>query len=264
MPMLSNIFINRPRLAFVVSIVVTLAGLIALSRIPVAQYPDIIPPQVTVSARYPGAGAGVIETTAAQPIEEQVNGVDKMIYMRSTSGSDGSYSLSISFEVGSDPDIDTVNVQNRVQLATAQLPLEVAREGLTVRKRSSALLQVINIYSPQQTYDGIYLSNYATINIIDALSRVPGVGQVFLFGPLNYSMRIWFDANRLTALGLSPNDIVQALQSQNIQAAAGRIGAPPTGNNQQVQLTIQTAGRLTSVAEFANMVASPPYESAKP
>jgi HAE1 family hydrophobic/amphiphilic exporter-1 len=251
---ISSIFIDRPRLAFVISIVVTLAGLIALTRIPVAQYPDIIPPQVTVSATYPGASADVVESTVAQPIEEQVNGTDRMIYMRSTSGNDGSYTLSVSFEVGSDPDIDTVNVQNQVQLAIAQLPVEVTRQGLVVRKRSAALLQVINIYSPQQTHDGLYLSNYATINILDTLSRVPGIGQVFLFGPLNYSMRIWFETNRLTALGLSPNDIIQAIQSQNIQAAVGRIGAPPTIDEQQLQLTIQTKGRLTSVPEFANIV----------
>ena len=252
--MISSVFVDRPRLAVVIAVVITIAGLLALTRIPVAQFPDIVPPQVVVSATYPGASAAVVESSVAQPIEAQVVGVDKMIYMKSASGDDGSYTLTVSFVLDSDPDIDTVNVNNRVQTALAKLPPEVQLEGLTVQKKSSAILQFLALYSENGDQDPLFITNYAIINVLDVLSRIPGVGQAGLFGTLNYSMRIWFDAKRLDSLTLTPADVIAAIQAQNIQAPIGRIGARPIGSDQQFQINLQTQGRLTTPEQFGNIV----------
>ena len=252
--MISAVFVDRPRLSIVIALVITIAGALALLRIPLSQFPDIVPPQVQVTATYPGASAQVVETTVAQPLEAQMVGVDKSIYMLSTSGNDGSYNLTVSFELGTNPDIDTVNVNNRVQTALAQLPDTVTHQGLIVQKRSSAILQFMMLYSENGAQDPLFITNYAIINVLDELSRTPGVGQASLFGNLKYSMRIWFDVQRLVSLNLAPSDVIAAIQSQNVQAAIGRIGARPIEKNQQFQLNLQTQGRLTTPAEFGKIV----------
>ena len=252
--MISSVFVDRPRLAIVIAIVITIAGALALLQIPVAQFPDIVPPQVTVTAVFPGASADVVESSVAQPLEAQVVGVDKMLYMKSTSGNDGSYTLTVSFALGTNPDINTVNVNNRVQTALAQLPPEVQAQGLTVQKQSSAVLQFIVLYSKNGEQDPLFITNYAIINVLDAISRTPGVGQASLFAKLNYSMRIWFDTQRLTSLNLAPSDVIAAIRAQNVQAPVGRIGARPISDEQQFQFNVQTQGRLTTSSQFGDIV----------
>ncbi len=252
--MISSVFVDRPRLAIVISILVTIAGALSLLRIPVAQFPDIVPPQVQVAATYPGAAASVVETAVAQPLEAQIVGVDRMLYMKSSSGNDGSYNLTVSFALGTDPNIDTVNVNNRVQTALSQLPTEVQAEGLTVQKRSSSILQFMMFYSDNGQQDPLFITNYVIINVLDELSRTPGVGQASLFGRLNYSMRIWFDVQRLNNLTMAPSEVVNAIQAQNVQAPVGRIGARPISDDQQFQFNLQTQGRLTTPAEFGDVV----------
>jgi multidrug efflux pump len=252
--MISAIFVDRPRLAIVIAFVITIAGALALLQIPVAQFPDIVPPQVTVSGLFTGASAEVVETSVAQPIEAQVIGVDRALYMKSTSGNDGSYTLTVSFALGTDPNINTVNVNNRVQSALAQLPTEVQLQGLTVQKKSSAILQFIVLYSANGEQDPLFITNYAIINVLDAISRTPGVGQASLFAKMNYSMRIWFDTQRLTSLNLAPSDVIAAIRAQSVQAPVGRIGARPISDDQQFQFNVQTQGRLTTAEQFGNIV----------
>ena len=252
--MFSSIFIDRPRLAVVISLVITIAGLVAMQLIPVAQFPNIVPPQVQVTANYAGASAEVVETTVGQPIESRVVGVDNMIYMKSTSGNDGSYTLTITFAVGTDPDLNTVNVQNRVKLAEAQLPQEVRTQGVSVLKRSSAILQMVAFTSTDPKQDQLFLSNYVTINLLDRLKRVRGVGDVNLLTPTDYSMRIWVDPQRLIDYEMVPADIINALKKQNVQAAIGRIGSAPSLPDQAFQLSIQAQGRLTTAEEFGTVV----------
>ena len=252
--MFADIFIARPRLAAVISIVLTLAGFIAMSVMPIEQFPNIVPPQVSVTASYPGASAEVTEQTVAQVIEDKVVGVDNSIYMRSTSGADGSYTLTVSFAVGTDPDIATVNVQNRVSLATPLLPAEVRQTGVKVAKKSSALLMGVALHSPDASQTAATLTNYARINLLDALKRVPGVGDASVFSSNEFAMRVVLDSNRLASFGLTPTDVSNALKTQNIQAAIGRIGAQPMVDDPGLQLNVQTQGRLSDPAEFARII----------
>ncbi|MGH7103268.1 MAG: efflux RND transporter permease subunit [Acetobacteraceae bacterium] len=252
--MFSTFFIHRPKFAIVISVVITLAGLLALSVIPISQFPDITPPQVTVSASYPGASAETIAHTIAQPIEVQVNGVPGMLYMQGTSSSSGTYNLVVTFALGTDPNIDQVNVQNRVQLAQPQLPAEVQTEGLTVRAASSNFVLAISLYSRGNKYDQVFTSNYAYMHLQQEIARIPGVGNTQIFGERQYAMRIWLNPERMTALGITAEDVIGAIQSQNIQVAAGQIGQPPVGGSQQQQLTVLSTGRLTTPEQFRDII----------
>ncbi len=252
--MFSSVFIGRPRLAVVLSVVITLAGIIALFNIPVAQYPNISPPTITVSAMYPGANAQVLSDTVADPIETEVNGVEDMLYMESTCANNGSYSLTVTFAVGSDPAIDQVNLQNRVQLATPKLPQEVVEQGVSVRKRSMDSLAVITFYSPKGTRDELFLSNYVSRTVKDALVRLSGVSDAMIYGERVYSLRIWLNPDRLTALNLTAQDVMKAIRNQNVQAAVGSIGVEPVSGDQQLQYTLTAKGRLSKVSEFEDII----------
>lgn len=252
--MFSLFFIGRPKFALVIAIVITLAGGIAIQTIPVAEFPQIAPPQVVVNANYPGANAETVEESVAAPIEGKVNGVDDMLYMSSTSSNSGSYELTITFAVGTDPDIAAVNVQNRVALANSQLPGEVTRQGITTRKQSSGMLMVISLTSPNATHERLFLSNYASIYLQDRLARINGVGSVSQFGALDYGMRVWIEPDRLAGFNLTAQDVANAISEQNVQATAGTLGAPPFQGEPQFQYTIQAKGRLTTVEEFENIV----------
>lgn len=252
--MFADIFINRPRLAMVIAVLITLAGAISLVNIPVAQYPDITPPTIQVTANYPGADAQTLADTVATPIEQQVNGVEDMIYMASTASSNGAYTLTVTFAVGTDPDIAQVNVQNRVALATPQLPSTVQRLGVSVSARQPNFLVILSVYSPKGTHDGLFLSNYAQVNVVNQLARLYGVGSASQLGGLNYSMRIWLDPRRMAALGITADDVNNAIQAQNVQAAAGRIGAPPIPGDQVLQYSISALGLLDDPDEFGNII----------
>ncbi|MEX0306884.1 MAG: efflux RND transporter permease subunit [Ruegeria sp.] len=252
--MFSALFISRPKLALVISLVLTILGGIGYLVLPVAQFPDITPPVVSVTATYTGANAETVENTVAAPIEAQVNGVDDMIYMTSTSSDNGSYSLNVTFEVGTDPDIASVNVQNRVAQAMASLPAEVTSSGVVTQKASTNMLLLVTLTSPNGTYDSVFLSNYASINLKDALARVQGVGKADVLTNLEYAMRIWMDPDKMAALSISPGDVIDAIREQNIEVSAGSIGSPPVPEGQTFQYTIKTKGRLTSADEFGDIV----------
>ncbi|MCK9257550.1 MAG: efflux RND transporter permease subunit, partial [Sulfurospirillaceae bacterium] len=225
--MFSRFFIYRPIFATVVSIVTLIAGFVAIKFLPVEEYPQVVPPQVSISAYYPGANAETIAKTVATQLEQQINGVDDMIYMVSTTSSNGSLRLNVFFEIGTDPDQATINVNNRVQAALSSLPNEVQARGVTVRKQSSTILKVISIYAEEEAYDKVFMANYALINIIDELRRVQGVGDASLFGVHDYSMRVWLEPDKLAKYSLATSDVIAALEEQNQQFAAGRINQSP-------------------------------------
>ncbi len=252
--MISKFFIDRPIFASVLSIAIVLIGLIAMRVLPVAQYPEIVPPQVVVSATYPGASAETIAETVAAPLEQQVNGVEDMIYMQSTSTGSGTMSLSVYFQTGTDADQATINVNNRVQRAMAVLPEEVRRQGVTVTKRSSSILQIVALSSPDRRYDTIFISNYALINIIDELRRTPGVGDASLFGASDYSMRIWLRPDKVAQYNLTPGDVAAAIRDQNAQFAAGRFAEEPTPSRQAFTYSVTTQGRFADPREFEQIV----------
>ncbi|UGS41790.1 efflux RND transporter permease subunit [Pseudocitrobacter corydidari] len=247
-------FIKRPRFAMVIALVITLLGAIALKIIPVEQYPQITPPVVNVSASWPGASATDVAEAIATPLETQLNGVDHMLYMESTSSDEGSYSLSITFAAGTDPDLAAIDVQNRVSQALAQLPAEAQQNGVQVRKRATNLMMGVSLYSPNQSHSPEFVSNYASTQVREALARLPGVGQVQMFGARDYSMRIWLRPDRMNALNITTDDISQALREQNVQGAAGQIGTPPVYNGQQQTLTIKGLGRLNEVEAFRHII----------
>ena len=252
--MISKFFIERPVLSNVIAILMVLIGGVCLFRLAVAQYPEVVPPTVQVTTRYPGASAKTVIDTVALPIEQQVNGVEDMLYMQSYSGADGTYTLTVTFKIGTDLNFAQVLVQNRVSSALAQLPQSVQSQGVTVQKRSTAILLFVTLTSPKATYDSLFLSNYATINIRDELSRLPGVGNVTVFGAGQYSMRVWLDPNKLYARGLMPQDVISAIQQQSQQVTAGQVGAPPAPAGQAFQYTLNVSGRLDDTSEFENVI----------
>src|SRR6201997_830324 len=252
--MISHFFIDRPIFASVLSIIFVLAGGVAVFTLPVAQYPDVTPPTVQVTALYPGANAQTVRDTVAAPIEEQVSGVEGMMYMSSQSTNDGAYTLTVTFKLGMDSNMAQVLVQNRVSLALPVIPPLVQTEGINVRKMVPATLMIVNLISPDNRYDSTFLSNYATIYIKDELGRLDGIAAITLLGQRDYSLRAWLDPDKLAALNLSATDVVTAISQQNLQVAAGQIGQPPASRAQQFQLTINTLGRLTTPEEFANII----------
>ncbi|MFH1117775.1 MAG: multidrug efflux RND transporter permease subunit [Pseudomonadota bacterium] len=252
--MFSRFFIERPIFASVISIIIVFAGGMAVFTLPISQYPEIVPPVVQVKAYYPGADPQVIAETVAAPIEQQVNGVENMLYMSSQSSADGSYTLNVTFELGTNIDMNTVLTQNRVAAALAQLPEEVQRQGVTTKKVSSALVAVISFYSPDGRYDDLFVANYLTIYVKDVLSRIRGIGDVMTFPSKDYSMRVWLDADKLRARNLTVEDVVKALRQQNVQVASGQLGQPPVPKDQVYQLSVNTLGRLTDVEQFQDVI----------
>src|SRR5262245_37735114 len=252
--MFAKFFIERPIFAWVISIVIVILGVVAALAMPVAQYPNITPPSVQVTASYPGASAQVVADSVAAPIEQQVNGVERMLYMSSQCTNDGSYTLTVTFELGTDLNFAQVLVQNRVALAMAQLPEQVQLQGVNTNKQSPSILLAVNLYSPSGKYDDLYLSNYATIYIKDNLLRIDGVGNINYLGERDYSERIWLDPDKMADRNIATSDVINAVHSQNVQVAAGTLGQPPVPKGQQYELTMSTLGRLMDVDQFKNII----------
>ncbi|MGP2729243.1 multidrug efflux RND transporter permease subunit SdeB, partial [Serratia marcescens] len=250
----SRFFIDRPIFAAVLSILIFVAGVIAIPLLPISEYPDVVPPSVQVRAEYPGANPKEIAETVATPLEEAINGVENMMYMKSVAGSDGVLVTTVTFRPGTDPDQAQVQVQNRVAQAEARLPEDVRRQGITTQKQSPALTLVVHLVSPSGKYDSLYLRNYATLKVKDELARLPGVGQVQIFGAGEYAMRIWLDPNKVAARGLTASDVVSAMQEQNVQVSAGQLGAEPMPTRSDYLLSINAQGRLQTEEEFGNII----------
>src|SRR5262252_4039411 len=252
--MISKLFINRPVVAMVIAILTVIGGLVAIAGLPVAQFPDIVPPQIIVNTTYTGADAVTIEQSVATPLEQQMSGVDNMLYMQSTNANDGTMALTVTFDVDTNPNIDQVNVQNRVAQAQPNLPADVNQFGLNLRKSTGLPTVIVSIFSPQQTHDSLFLANYANININDALYRVPGVGEVRLFGASDYAMRIWVKPDLLAKLGLTVPDIVRAVQQQSTVNPAGQVGAEPAPQGKETTYTVRAQGRLQTPEEFGQII----------
>jgi HAE1 family hydrophobic/amphiphilic exporter-1/multidrug efflux pump len=244
--MFSRFFIDRPIFAAVLSIFIVLAGIATMRALPIAQYPEIAPPVVTVTAIYPGASAQTLESTVAAPLENAINGIEDMLYMSSTSSANGTVQIQVTFNIGADVDKGALNVNNRAKQVEPRLPLEVRRQGLTVEKGSSAFLQVIAFYSPENRYDDVFISNYVTLNVLDQIKRVPGTTLVQIFGAKDYAMRIWLRPDRLAQLRLAPGDVIRALNEQNAQFAAGKVGESPTKGPQELVYSVTTKGACRS------------------
>src|SRR5258705_9611526 len=252
--MISKLFINRPIVAMVIAIITVIGGLVAIRGLPVAQFPDIVPPQIIVNTTFTGADAVTIEQSVATPLEQQMSGVDDMLYMQSTNANDGTMALTVTFDVDTNPNIDQVNVQNRVAQAQPNLPADVNQFGVNMRKSTGLPMLVISFFSPKQTHDSLFLANYANININDALYRVPGVGQVLLFGATDYAMRIWVKPDVLSKLGLTVPDLANAVQQQSTVNPSGRLGAEPMPEKMEKTYTVRAQGRLQTPEEFGQIV----------
>ena len=251
---ISKFFIDRPIFAGVLSVLILLAGLLSVFKLPISEYPEVVPPSVVVHAQYPGANPKVIAETVAAPLEESINGVENMLYMQSQANSDGNLTITVNFKLGVDPDKAQQLVQNRVAQALPRLPEDVQRLGITTLKSSPTLTMVVHLISPDNRYDMTYLRNYAVLNVKDRLARIQGVGEVGLFGSGDYAMRVWLDPQKVAQRGLTASDVVKAIREQNVQVAAGVIGASPNDKNVPLQLSVNAQGRLSTEKEFSDII----------